>query len=239
MMNLLNQQIVVVGGSSGIGLEVARLASDQGAHVTIMGRSRERLDAAAKQMGNVQTVVADTTDEASINAAFSSINAPNHVYVAAASFVGGMVLDDNLADFRLAMESRLWGSVNVVRAVAKNMQAPGSSFVFTGGLSTDRPVKGAWATSVATAAAEQLAKSLALELAPLRFNAIAPGWTDTPMWDGILGDAKDSTFSTIGSQIPVGRIATASEVAQGVLLLMSNHFINAEVLHIDGGHRLV
>jgi NAD(P)-dependent dehydrogenase (short-subunit alcohol dehydrogenase family) len=239
MISLSNQHIVVVGGSSGIGLEVARLAVEQGAKVTIMGRSRERLDAAALTLESVQTVALDIAHEAAVKQAFTSIAVPNHVYVSAASFVGGSILDGNLVDFRQALEARLWGSVNVVRAVAKSMLEPGSSFVFTGGLSTDRPVKGAWATAVATAAAEQLARSLALELAPLRFNAIAPGWTDTPMWDGILGDTKAQTFEAIGSQIPVGRIASVSDVAHAVITLMANSFINGEVLHVDGGHRLV
>jgi NAD(P)-dependent dehydrogenase (short-subunit alcohol dehydrogenase family) len=239
MMTLINQHVVVVGGSSGIGLEVARLANESGAHVTIMGRSQERLNAAAQSLGHLQTVVVDTTDEESVKRAFASIKPPDHVYVAAASFVGGSVLDGNLADFRSALEARLWGSVHVVRAAAKSMHAEGASFVFTGGLSTDRPVKGAWATAVATAAAEQLARSLALELAPVRFNAIAPGWTDTPMWDSILGDSKQATFATVGGQIPVGRVATASEAALAVLLLMANKSINGEVLHVDGGHRLV
>jgi NAD(P)-dependent dehydrogenase (short-subunit alcohol dehydrogenase family) len=165
--------------------------------------------------------------------------APDHIYVAAGSFVGGPILEGTLGHFRSALEDRLWGTVNVVRAAAPKMKRPGASFVFTGGVSTDRPVKGAWATAIGTAVGEQLARALAVELAPLRFNAVSPGWTDTPMWDGILGDSKASTFAAVGAQIPVGRIATAEEAAQAVLLLMANRSLNAEVLHVDGGHRLV
>jgi NAD(P)-dependent dehydrogenase (short-subunit alcohol dehydrogenase family) len=92
---------------------------------------------------------------------------------------------------------------------------------------------------VATAAAEQLARALALELAPIRVNAIAPGWTDTPMWNGILGETKQETFKTVGEKIPTGTIATAEEAAHAVLMMMSNRAFNGEILHVDGGHRLV
>ncbi len=238
-MTLEHQHVVVFGGSSGIGLEVARGALAAGASVTILGRSADRLDAASKQLAGAQTLVADTTDAASVQAAIARMAKPDHIYIAAASFVGGSILEGTLDHFRSALESRLWGAVNVVRAAAPKMTRPGASFVFTGGVSTDRPVKGAWATAVSTAAAEQLARALAVELAPLRFNAIAPGWTDTPMWDGILGDDKAATFAAVGAQIPVGRIATAGEAAEAVLLLMANRSLNAEVLHVDGGHRLV
>lgn len=240
-MNFDQQHVVVFGGSSGIGLAVARGALASGARVTLLGRSRERLAAATSSLGDVRTLSVDITDEAALNAAAASIETPDHVYVAAASFVGGGVLDGSLTSFRRALDARLWGSVHVVRALAPRMQdkASAASFVFTGGVSTDRPVKGAWATAVSTAAVEQLARALALELAPMRFNAIAPGWTDTPMWDAILGDGKASTFDAVGAQIPVGRIAHAAQVAQAVLLLMANASINGEVLHVDGGHRLV
>lgn len=234
---LNGQHVAVFGGSLGIGLAVARASLDAGAQVTILSRDAIRLAAAAKDL-NVQTHVVDITDTASVDAAAAAIPIPDHVYIAAGSFVGGGVLDGELDDFRSAFETRLWGALRVVRALAPRMAA-GGGFVFTGGLSTDRPAKGAWATALATAVAEQMARALALELAPLRCNAIAPGWTDTPMWDPILGDAKTQTFEAVAERIPTGRLATADEAAQAVLLLMANRSINGEILHVDGGHRLV
>jgi NAD(P)-dependent dehydrogenase (short-subunit alcohol dehydrogenase family) len=183
-------------------------------------------------------VATDVTDEAAVKQAFASVEAPDHVHVSAASFVGGSVLDTDMASLRAALDARLWGAVHVVRAAAPRMQGPGGSFVFTGGVSSDRPAKGAWPTAVGTAAAEQLARCLALELAPLRFNAIAPGWTDTPMWDGLLGNAKAETFAAVAGRTPNGRLVHADEAAQAVLLLMANRALNAEVLHVDGGLRL-
>lgn len=235
---LAGQRVAVVGGSSGIGLAVARAARAAGAEVTILARDPARLDAAAHALGDVARQVMDAADDASVTAATAAIPTPDHVYFAAGSFVGGGPLDGVLDDFRAAFEARLWGAIRVVRAFAPAMRA-GGSFVFTGGVSTDRPVKGAWATSVATAASEQLARALALELSPLRCNAIAPGWTRTPMWDAILGADRDATFSAVGARIPTGRIADPDEAAQAVLLLMVNRAINGETLHIDGGDRLV
>jgi len=240
MNNFSGQHVVVVGGSSGIGLAVGRQALASGAQLTLMARDPARLQQAAGSCGGpVATVAVDVTDPHAVQVAFDGIERPDHVYVAAAGFVGGSVLDTPLAELRAALEARLWGAVHVVRAAAPRMRERGGSFVLTGGVSSDRPAPGAWPTAVATAAAEQLARCLALELPPLRFNAIAPGWTDTPMWDALLGADKAATFASVAARLPVGRLATADEAAQAVLVLMANGSINAEVLHVDGGHRLV
>lgn len=237
-MQLVGKHVVVMGGSQGIGFETARLATQAGATITIMGRSPERLEAARDRLGDVDTVTVDITDEAAVHHAFAPLERVDHVYIAAGSFVGGKVLDGSVEQFRPALESRVWGSVYVIQAAASKIP-PGGSITLTGGLSSDRPVVGAWATSVATAAAEQMARALALELSPIRVNAIAPGWTDTPMWDAILGDAKHGAFEDVATKIPTGRLASAEEVASSVIFLMSNAAITGEVIHIDGGHRYV
>jgi NAD(P)-dependent dehydrogenase (short-subunit alcohol dehydrogenase family) len=94
-------------------------------------------------------------------------------------------------------------------------------------------------TTVGVAAAEALTRSLALELAPIRVNAIAPGWTDTPLVSNVLGDNYDAVIRSVSEKIPVKRIGKSKEVAEAVIMLMNNGFINGEVLHIDGGERYV
>jgi len=143
-----------------------------------------------------------------------------------------------MADFRQAIDTRVWGQYMWWRAAVPKMNGTGS-LTFTGGLSSARPVAGAWATAVATAAAEQLARALALELAPIRVNAISPGWTDTPMWDSILGEAKQEVFGGVATQVLVKRLSTSEEVAQAVIFLMNSGTITGEVIHVDSGHRLV
>lgn len=237
-MQLAGKHVVVVGGSQGIGFATARLATQAGATVTIMGRSPEKLQSARDRLGQVHTIAMNITDEAAVHEAFAEVEQIDHVYIAAGSFVGGKILDGSVEQFRPAIDSRLWGSVYVIRAAAPKIPA-GGSVTLTGGLSTDRPVVGAWVTSVATAAAEQLSRALSLELAPIRVNAVAPGWTDTPMWDGILGAAKQGAFQDVAAKIPTGRLATAAEAASAVIFLMSNPSITGEVIHTDGGHRYV
>lgn len=235
---LTNQHIVIVGGSSGIGLATGLLAKKLGAAVTLISRNAEKLNRVRQQIDGVRTAIADFSNESAISAAFADLPPINHVYVAAGSFVGGNILEGNMADFRQAIDTRVWGSVHVVRAAVPKMNGTGS-LTFTGGLSSARPVAGAWATAVATAAAEQLARALALELAPIRVNAISPGWTDTPMWDSILGEAKQEVFGGVATQVLVKRLSTAEEVAQAVIFLMNSGTITGEVIHVDSGHRLV
>lgn len=237
-MPLDGKHVVVIGGSQGIGYETARLARQSGAEVTIVGRSLSKLDEASERLGKVHTAVVDITDEAAINRLFTTTAQVDHVYIASGSFVGGKILEGSVEQFRPAIESRLWGSVYVIRAAVPKMLS-GGSVTLTGGLSTDRPVPGAWATAVATAAAEQLSRALAIELAPIRVNAVSPGWTDTPMWDAIFGESKQQAFQEVASKIPTRRLATAEEVASSVIFLMVNPSITGEVIHIDGGHRYV
>ncbi len=139
-----------------------------------MGRTQDKLQAACDRLGEVQTVAVDIIDEAAINRSFAKLESVDHIYIAAGSFVGGKILDGSVEQFRPAIESRVWGSVYVIRAAVPKMPA-GGSVTLTGGLSTARPVAGAWVTAVATAATEQMSRALSLELAPIRVNAISPG----------------------------------------------------------------
>lgn len=231
------QTVVVIGGSKGIGLEVARQALARGARVIIAARSEAGLKAAAEANPGLETAQVDATDRAALAAVFAGLGRVDHVYHAAGHFVGGPA-DGDIETYRAALEPRVFGIAHLVAATAGRIP-PGGSIVLTGGVSTDRPAKGAWITNVGTAAAEQSARALALDLAPVRVNAVSPGWTDTPMWDALFGEDKHGAFADVAAKLPVGRIATAAEVADAVLFLMNNGSITGEVVHVDGGHRLV
>ncbi len=237
--SLENKTVVVIGASAGIGFAVADLALQAGASVTMIARHADRLATAVSRLnGDVTSRAADFNDADALAGALIHLTKIDHVYIAAGSAEFANALADPAERRFQTVQDRLVGSMRTVQLVAGRMP-PGGSCVFTGGLSTDRPVAGAWGTSVATAAIEQLARTLAVALAPLRFNAISPGWTDTPMWDALLGPNKASVFASVTEKMPVGRLATAAEVDEAVLLLMRVPSITGEVLHVDGGSRLV
>ena len=235
MTKLVNANVVVIGGSSGMGLAVAKLAEENGANVTIVSRFADKLREAAKEMNHVQTAAADISIEANIQALFGKMERVDHVFISAGKMHVGKILETEIVTFRRDVEQRLWGLIYIVRQAAPKMTA--GSITFITGQYSSRPAAGAVVTAALFAAAETLAKGLALELAPIRFNAISPGIVDTP----ILGDADERRGAAQWAKenLHVKRIGTAEEVAQAALLLMTNDFITGEILHIDGGGRLI
>lgn len=237
-MDLKGRNVIIIGGSSGMGLATAQLAFQQGANVTLTGTTQERANRAASRIGAVAAFALDVLDEAQVSEFFERFTAIDHVYVAAGGTKIGHILEGPVADQLSSFNVRLLGSIYVVRAAAAKMQ-PGGSFTFTGGLSTDRPVAGAWVSGIGTAATEQLARVLALELAPVRVNAVSPGYTDTPMWDAVLGDNRQAVLDSVAQTLPVKHIATPNDIAEAVIFLMRNASVTGEILHVDGGARLV
>jgi NAD(P)-dependent dehydrogenase (short-subunit alcohol dehydrogenase family) len=239
-MRLEGERVVIIGGSSGIGLETARLALAQGGVVTIAGRSEDRLRRAAESLSGgkrLRSVVADVTNEASIKALFSTESHVDHVFVPAGELRPGTanVLTDEVANMRSILEARLLGVCHVVRHVKPCMQS--GSITLMSGLYAARPAAGGAMAAAAVAAVEGMTRALALDLAPIRVNAVAPGIIDTPLWDN-FGPIRESILAR-GSKLPVGRIGKPEEIGEAVVFLMSNGFVNGIVLPVDGGGGLV
>ena len=237
-MALEGERVVVVGGSSGIGLETARLALAAGASVTIAGRSEDRLRRAAADLGGaVRSVVADVTDDGSVKALFDGEIRVDHVFLPAGELKpgGGDVLGADLSALRSILESRLLGVVHVVRRARPKMA--GGSITLMSGLYANRPAPGAALGAAAVAAIDGMTRALALDLAPIRVNAVAPGLIDTPLWDS-FGPQREAILAQ-ATALPVGRIGRPDQVAAAVLFLMSNGFVTGTVLAIDGGGSLV
>jgi NAD(P)-dependent dehydrogenase (short-subunit alcohol dehydrogenase family) len=242
-MRFENKYLVIVGGSSGIGLETARLALAEGASVTIAGRSENRLLRAAEGLGTsrvggpiggrVKTVVADATDEASIRALFEGEARVDHLFLPAGELQpgGGDVLGSDLDGLRSTLEVRLLGVVHAVRQARPKMA--GGSITLMSGLYSTRPARGGAMSAAAVAAVEGMTRALALDLAPIRVNAVAPGLVDTPLWDA-FGPQREAILAW-GASLPVGRVGRPEEVAGAVLFLMGNGFVTGTVLAIDGG----
>jgi NAD(P)-dependent dehydrogenase (short-subunit alcohol dehydrogenase family) len=239
MSNLKNKNVIVVGGSSGIGLAVATLANELGANVTLTSRDLSKAKAKAESIdSNVKFSVLDINEELSVNNFFNSFDVIDHIYIAAGGTKLGAVNDGLLEDNMKSFNERILGSLRVVRAVSSKIN-PNGSITFTGGVSTDRPIAGAWVAGLGTASAEQLARVLVMEFPLIRFNAVSPGYTDTPMWDAIMGENKTTVLAGVAESLPLKKIATPDDVASAVVFLMSNSAITGEVIHVDCGGRLV
>lgn len=239
MDHLKGKKIIVVGGSSGIGLSVAKMAHHWGALVWLTSRDGAKAHQIAQSIGeNVQGFGLNINDEKNVKEAFSHFLDIDHVYIAAGSTLITPLIESDLEKSMIPLKTRLWGGLSVVKTIAHKIN-PLGSVIFTGGISTDRPITGAWVSGLGTSVAEQLARVLVMELPHIRFNAVSPGYTDTPMWDSIMGENKDSILSEIASKLPTKKIASPEEVASTVLFLMSNQAITGEVIHVDGGGRLI
>jgi NAD(P)-dependent dehydrogenase (short-subunit alcohol dehydrogenase family) len=233
MNNLKDAHLLIAGGSSGFGLAVAQAASAQGAKLTLVARNSDRLKLAAAQL-HAHAIPGDITDS---NLSWASqLEGPiDHVYISAGSFVGGSFLETRLDDFRPAIEARLWGPAKLVQAVHSKL-SPDASVTFSGGVSTLRPNAGSWVTNIATSIADQMAKAFAIELAPLRFNTVAAGFTDTPMWDMLSAADRKNYIELFTAKTPTRRISTAEDVAAAVIGLMTNRSINGQSIYVDGGY---
>jgi NAD(P)-dependent dehydrogenase (short-subunit alcohol dehydrogenase family) len=231
--------VVVIGGSSGIGLATARAALDEGADVVITGRSTERLDAAARVLeGRARTAALDSADEVATRALFESLDVVHHIFVSAGA-VGPGALTADTEQLRPLLETRVWGSVFAAKYGAPLMSA-GGSITFCSGVSSIRPRPGGSSVSSASAAAvEALARSLALELAPIRVNVVVPGLVDTPLVSGMFGDRHADAMQAVGKTLPVGRVGQPEDIADAVLFLMGNGYVTGTTLIIDGGRLLV
>jgi NAD(P)-dependent dehydrogenase (short-subunit alcohol dehydrogenase family) len=242
-MRFEGKHLVVIGGSSGIGLETARLALIEGASVTIAGRSMDRLLQATEDLGHseaggtidgrLKAVVADVTDEASIQALFDGETRVDHLFLPAGELRpgGGCVLNSDLDGLRSILEVRLLGVVRAVRGALPKMA--GGSITLMSGLYSTRPARGGAMAAAAVTALEGMTRALALDLAPIRVNAVAPGLIDTPLWDA-FGAQREAILAR-GATLPVGRIGRPEEVAEAVLFLMGNGFVTGTILAIDGG----
>lgn len=236
-MKLQGAHVVVMGGSTGIGLAAARLARHAGADVTIAGRSPDKLAQAQRALGEVRTVAADITDEAAVGQVFEGLSHVDHVLISAGTIINGRIIDNDLTNLRRIIDERIWGLTYVVRQAVPRMTR--GSITFTSGGLSSRPRVGAAMLTAALAGVEALAPALALEVAPVRVNAVTPGLIDTPLLHTAYGPERDTIVNTRAAILPGKRIGSAEEVAQAILMLMTNEYITGEVLHIDGGSRFL
>jgi NAD(P)-dependent dehydrogenase (short-subunit alcohol dehydrogenase family) len=236
---LLGQTVVVIGGSGGIGLEVARRARTEGAGVILTGRTAEHLRAAAREVGAQNTAAFDANDAAALARFFQGLPKPvDHVMVTAGRPHYGRLADMDHEQLRAALDDHLMLALEVARN-APGSVAPDGSLVFMGGTGGRRPGPGMTIMTTVTIALPALIAGLALELAPIRVNLIAAGFVDTPLSASLLGDQLEQRRDQLRTTLPIGRVVGPDDVAALAVHLMSNTALTGATYDIDGGQQLV
>ena len=234
---LKDQTVLVIGRGSGLARASALAALDAGARVVAAGRERETLAAAYAGEPGVSTETVNLTDEASIAALGDRLGAVNHVVSTASARARGRVADLDRDAIRLSFDTKVIGPLMLAKHLAPRMNK-GGSFVLFSGVAAAKIAVGTLGVAITNAAADTLARSLALELAPIRVNAISPGVIDTGAWDAFGEQGKADYFADIRARNPARRIGTPQDIAEGVLFAMTSTFLTGQTLHIDGGEPL-
>lgn len=236
---LQGQTVAVIGGSAGIGFESARRARDEGASVWIAARDPVRLRQAAAALDARGSVEVDATDPEGLDRFFRQLPTPvDHVMVTAGRPTYRRLADLDVAELHRAVDQHLGLALRVARHAVTKVR-PGGSLILMGGTGARRPALGLLLVGPLTAALPALTANLALELAPVRVNLIAPGFVDTPLSATVLGDKLDERRDQLRATLPIRRVIGPADVAALAVHLMINTALTGATYDIDGGQQLV
>lgn len=236
--DLRGRTVVLIGGGSGIALRVAHRVVAAGARVVLGGRTAARLQTAAAELGEAATWrTVDTGDAVSLAAFFDRIERVDHLFTSAASYRVGPMRELSDEDAASPFESKFWGQYHAVRLAAPKL-AEGGSVVLMSGAASARPAGPAPAYVACNAAVEGLGRGLAVELAPIRVNVVAPGTVDGHLWSNRPTADREAAFAQYRRDALLGRPATEEEIAQAVVFLFTNGFTTGSTLYTDGGYTL-
>lgn len=201
--------------------------------MTIASRSADKLgEAAASVNPPMATAVLDTGDAAGIEAFFGSHEAWDHIVISAAQTPSGPVRKLSLDDAKKAMESKFWGAYRVAKAARITERG---TLTFISGFLSERPSASSVLQGAINAALESLARGLALELSPVRVNAVSPGLIDTPLWSKMEEANRTAMFERVAGSLPAKTVGKPSDIANAVLFLITTPFATGSTVRVDGG----
>ncbi|MFI0452656.1 SDR family oxidoreductase [Actinomadura sp. 6N118] len=223
-------RVVILGGTSGIGLATAeRLAAD-GAEVIVTGRDPEKLAAVKDRMAAAEMV--DGTDEGEVTAFFERIGPFDHLVLAFSSGAVGMgaLADTALADIKAAFEGKLFAYLSAIQSARVT-----GSITFVSAASARASLPGTVSLAAVNGAIERMVSPLAAELAPVRVNAVSPGIIDTPWWSFLPEEHKQAQFAEVASGLPAKRVGRPADVAEAIRYLVEASYVTGTILPVDGG----
>src|ERR1700719_2042134 len=237
---LSGKGIVVLGGSSGIGLSVAQQAVAQGATAIIASSDAHRVKQSRATLdGKAEGHTLDISKERDIQNFFQEIGEFDHlVFTAGDTLQLNMLEATDLAKARHAFELRYWAALAAVKYASPHIRKDGS-IVLTTGVAGRRPHKGWTVVASICGTIEALTRALAVELAPIRVNAVSPGVVRTNLWQSMNADARAHLYESVAKALPVGRVGEPYDIAQAYLFLMQEGFSTGQTVVVDGGTVLV
>jgi NAD(P)-dependent dehydrogenase (short-subunit alcohol dehydrogenase family) len=238
--SLQNKRVIVLGGSSGIGLAAARQAAFRGAEVVIASSNPQRVQTATTIIGEgAQGHTLDLSNERAIQSFFEKLGAFDHlVFTAGDSLHLRDLAATDLQQARRAFELRYWSALAAVKYGSPHIRK-GGSIVLTTGVAGQRPHKGWVLAASVCGTIEALTRALAIELAPIRVNAVSPGVVRTDLWQNMSAAEREHLYESVGNSLPVGRVGEVDDIAQAYLFLMQEGFSTGQTVVVDGGTVLV
>ena len=231
--SLRGTRVLVLGGSSGIGLATAKAAGAAGAYVTLASRSGEKVNVAVAQVGNgAKGTSLDATNDAALEGFFSNHPDWDHIVVSVAAGRSAGLHDLSLQDAYGNMNAKFWTAYKTARLAHIT---PEGSLTLVSGFLSHRPSKDALLQGCINAALESLGRGLALALSPVRVNTVSPGLIDTPIRTAMPADKKKAMLDHAAATLPARRVGQAEDVADAILMLMTNPFTTGSTLFVDGG----
>jgi NAD(P)-dependent dehydrogenase (short-subunit alcohol dehydrogenase family) len=239
-MDLHDQRVVILGGTSGIGLATAKAAAGLGAAVTVVSRRPASVEAALADLPPGTTGrSADLTNADQVGRLFADLGPIDHLVFTAGEPLALMNIGSlDLEQAREFFALRYFGALSAVRAAVPQLRR-GGSITLTTGIAARRPGPG-WAVAASICGAvEALTRALAVELAPIRVNAVSPGVVRSPLWASMTRESRDQLYRDTAAAIPAGRVGEVDDIAQAYLFCLTQPFATGSILTVDGGAVLV